>query len=89
MKDLFLTNRFKRDLKRAKKRELDTDRLDAIVTKLREGEELAPRYRDHALKGEWEDHRECHIAPDWLLIYQTDDDEVWLVRTGTHTDLFE
>lgn len=88
MKSLRLTTRFRRDLKRIKRRNLKHERLTTIVDALREDRTLSPRHRDHALSGEWEDCRECHIAPDWLLIYQTDD-EVVLIRTGSHADLFE
>jgi mRNA interferase YafQ len=89
MKDLRLTTRFRRDLKRIKRRGLDLDRLEGVIEALRDDQPLPPRYRDHVLAGEWQDNRECHVAPDWLLIYQTTDDEVILVRTGSHADLFE
>ena len=64
------------------------DRLSAIVDKLLAGEPLPPKNRDHPLSREWKHHRECHIEPDWLLIYQHGDDELVLIRTGTHSDLF-
>ncbi len=89
MKALRLQSAFKRDLKRIAKRGYDRSKLDAVVDLLRDGEAVSETRRDHLLKGEWQDWRECHIEPDWLLIYQTTDDEVVLARTGTHADLFE
>jgi mRNA interferase YafQ len=89
MKSLRLTTRFRRDLKRIERRGLKLDRLTTLVDALREDRTLPPRNRDHALTGDWRDCRECHVAPDWLLIYQTTDDEVILIRTGSHADLFE
>ncbi|MBQ9430097.1 MAG: type II toxin-antitoxin system YafQ family toxin [Kiritimatiellae bacterium] len=84
------TNAFKRDYKRVKKRGLDLNKLKEVVAKLANGETLPPANRDHPLSGEWANHRECHIAPDWLLIYQIKDDVLvlTLTRTGTHADLF-
>ncbi|KUO56041.1 MAG: damage-inducible protein [Alphaproteobacteria bacterium BRH_c36] len=89
MKDLRLTTVFKRDLKRINKRGYKLSLLETIIDILRADEALPPARRDHALKGDYADCRECHIQPDWLLIYQTNDEEVVLVRTGTHADLFE
>lgn len=83
------TNRFLRDLKLARKRGLDIDRLETIVDLLQAQKPLPARNRDHTLSGNWEAHRECHIAPDWLLIYTVDDESLILVRTGTHADLFD
>ena len=84
------TNVFKRDYKRAKKRGLDLQKLKDVVTKLADGENLPPANKDHALTGNWIHHRECHIAPDWLLIYQIHENVLVLelTRTGTHSDLF-
>lgn len=83
-------NSFRRDLKSAIKRGYDIALLDEIVTKLANGEELPERNRDHALTGNYKGCRECHIKPDWLLIYQIADEELilYLTRTGTHSDLF-
>ena len=88
MKDLRTATRFRRDLKRVTKRGYQRARLEAVVTLLRQSHTLPHRYRDHGLSGEWQGSRECHIAPDWLLIYELSDDEVILQRTGTHADLF-
>ena len=84
------TSAFKRDYKLMLKRHLPIEKLQTIVEKLRNGEELPPANRDHALTGNWANHRECHIAPDWLLIYQIHDDILILelTRTGSHSDLF-
>ena len=59
-----------------------------VLSKLVEGETLEAKYRDHILSGQYKGTRECHIEPDWLLIYEATDKELFLVRTGTHTDLF-
>ena len=84
------TTQFKKDYKLAKKRHLDTDLLKDIIMKLANGETLPDKYRDHALSGNWIGHRECHINPDWLLIYRYENDVLvlTLTRTGTHSDLF-
>ena len=85
------TSRFQRDLKRAAKRGYHTELLTAVIKKLADGVPLEQRYRDHALTGDYAGSRECHITPDWLLIYEIDGDTLllYLVRTGTHSDLFK
>lgn len=88
MRRVTQTARFARDLKRAAKRGQDIDKLEEIVDRLQAGQPLDPRHRDHSLTGVYSGHRECHIEPDWLLIYRITDDELMLVRTGTHSDLF-
>lgn len=84
------TSRFQKDLKKAQKRGLDMALLTAVIKKLAAGEELPPRNRDHALIGDYSGCRECHIQPDWLLIYEVEQEELflYLIRTGTHSDLF-
>jgi mRNA interferase YafQ len=89
MKALRLTGAFKKDLKRIARRGYDRERLDLIVQALRQGHPLPPPVQPHPLKGEWKGHWECHIAPDWLLIYRVSNTEVVLYRTGTHSDLFK
>ena len=89
MRALRTTTRFKRDLKLAKRRDLDLDRLWSVVGALLRGDKPSPRHRPHRLSGEWARFRECHVAPDWLLIWDDDGETVTLVRTGTHADLFE
>lgn len=82
--------KFRKDVKLAQKRGLPIEKLKAVVEALCREEKLAPKHRDHALTGEWRDFRECHIQPDWLLIYRIEHEELTLIaqRTGTHSDLF-
>ncbi len=89
-RDIVWTAQFKKDYKLALKRHLDIELLDDIIRSLSHGEVLPEKNRDHALSGDWAGHRECHIMPDWLLIYRFDDDVLvlTLTRTGTHGDLF-
>ena len=82
-------SKFKKDLKLAQKRGNDTDTLREIITKLSLGEPLDLKYRDHSLKGNYIDCRECHVQPDFLLIYRLTEQELQLVRLGTHSDLFK
>ena len=81
---------FKRDYKRIKKRGYDLRLLEDVIALLAEGQELPASYRDHALTGDYSGCRGCHIAPDWLLVYEVLQDELllYLTRTGTHSDLF-
>ena len=83
------TSQFKKDFKLAIKRGLKIGLLEEVVALLAMGEALPEKYSDHALSGNWRGHRECHIQPDWLLIYRYDDDVLvlTLTRTGTHSDL--
>ena len=85
-----LSSRYKKEYRKMAKRGYDMALLDDVVTKLSLGETLPPKYRDHALKGNWKGFRECHVAPDWLLIYRYEDDVLVLILqgTGTHSDLF-
>ena len=84
------SNRFRKDLKLALRRGYKIELLEEVVNKLAEGMVLEPRYKDHELAGDFKGLRECHITPDWLLIYQVVDNELvlYLSRTGTHSDLF-
>lgn len=90
MYDVKWTNKFKRSYKLAKKRGLDISLLRSIIEKLKNGEVLEEKYLDHELKGQLKGFRECHIQPDWLLIYLIEDEvlTLTLVDTGTHSDLF-
>ena len=83
------TKQFKKDYKQAIKRKLDIELLDNVIRKLAAGIELDEKHRDHAMTGNWTGHRECHILPNWLLIYKTDDDVLILTlsRTGSHSAL--
>jgi mRNA interferase YafQ len=88
MRRLETTKRFERDLKRAKRRGKDLNKLWRVVELLIEGGTLAPKHRPHVLSGDWDSFRECHVEPDWLLIWHESEDALILVRTGTHADLF-
>lgn len=83
-------NSFKKDYKRIVKRGCDVSLLERVIETLASGEKLSEKHRDHELVGNYEGFRECHILPDWLLIYRIDGDELVLClsRTGTHSDLF-
>ncbi len=84
------TTQFKKDYKLALKRNLDISKLQNIITLLANGQNLPDENHDHFLSGNWSGHRECHITPDWLLIYRYDKDVLVLTlsRTGSHSDLF-
>ena len=88
--NLVLTSMFKKDLKSIKKRGYDLSLLSDVVDKLAMGLPLPPKYKDHNLIGNYKGCRECHITPDWLLIYEISENELilYLTRTGTHSDLF-
>ena len=88
MRNLILGNQFHRDVKLAVKRGKNTDKLRELILLLEQGAPLPPRYKDHPLAGNWQNSRECHLEPDWLLIYRIIGNDVYLVRTGTHSDLF-
>lgn len=81
------STKFKKDFKTCVKRGYNMKLLEEVVNTLRIPKPLPPKNRDHNLSGNWNEHRECHIQPDWLLIYRVDDEELYLVRTGTHADL--
>ncbi len=84
------TPTFKKDFKLDQKQGLDLNKLKEIIILLANGEPLPPKNKDHQLKGNYKGHRECHIEPDWLLIYKIQDDMLilTLVRTGSHSKLF-
>lgn len=83
------TSQFKRDVKLSLKRGRNLELLKKIMSKLTMEEPLDAKHRDHKLAGNFKDHRECHIEPDWLLIYRTTAKEIFFERTGTHSDLFK
>jgi mRNA interferase YafQ len=85
---LVTSKTFERDIKRLRKRGRDLELLWPLVEAIRHNLPLEPRNRDHALTVEWQGFRDCHVAFDWVLIYRTDDEAVYLTRTGTHSDLF-
>lgn len=84
------TSQFKKDYKKAQKQHKDMNILKDVVNMLANGEALPKKYCDHTLIGNYKGKRECHLEPDWLLIYEYDGEELilWLARTGTHSDLF-
>jgi mRNA interferase YafQ len=82
------TSQFKRDIERMGKRGKDMRKFKEVLQTLVEGERLAPQYRDHPLLGQYTGSRECHIEPDWLLVYEATDETVILIRTGSQADLF-
>lgn len=90
MLDLVFTTQFRRDLKRLRKQGAPIEKLDAVLQTLRREGRLPSRYRDHALTGDYSGFRECHIMPDWLLIYAIDHGQLILTasRTGSHVELF-
>ena len=88
MRDAIRTSQFKRDVKLAEKRGKDMAKLRQALVLLIEERALPERYKDHSLGGNWKGHRDLHIEPDWLLIYQIDGKDLYLARTGTHADIF-
>ena len=88
MRNLFRTTQFKKDMKRVKKRGKRPEKLKIIVDQLINHEPLDDRFKAHRLVGNWYPNWECHIEPDWLLVWEESDSEIILVRTGTHSDLF-
>ncbi len=90
MLEIIVSNRFKKDLKLSAKRGYNLKLLEDVVSTLANKEPLEPKFRDHELTGNFKGFRECHIQPDWLLIYRVENDELmlFLARTGTHADLF-
>ena len=89
MRSLSQTKQFEKDLKRLKKRGKDLEKLKNIVRRLAEGLALEIKHKDHPLHGDWSGSRDCHIEPDWLLIYTMNEDFLRLERTGSHADLFD
>ena len=88
MRKVTLTAQFEKDVKRAKKRSYELNKLNEVILLLDQGDLEDRQYQDHPLKGKYEGLRECHLSPDWLLIYHSSMEQVLLVRTGTHADLF-
>lgn len=88
--EISFTNRFKRDLKLAKKQGKDIEKLFEVIDKLAEGEKLDEKYKDHSLGGNFAGYRECHVSPDWLLVYKQENSLLVLLlyRLGSHAELF-
>ena len=83
------STQFKRDLRKTRKRGKDVSKLRHLLDMLIQQDPLPAHYSDHPLRGPWSGYREAHIEPDWLLIYRVTGDELQLVRTGSHADLFK
>jgi mRNA interferase YafQ len=83
------TTQFKKDYKKVHKQNKDTEKLKLIIEKLMRENTLDEQYKDHNLSGKWKNYRECHITPDWLLIYHKTADTLILIRTGSHSELFK
>ena len=89
MKTIRRTSQFRRDVKRMQRQGREAQKLKRALEALVKGEPLAAKYRDHVLVGQYKGARECHIVPDWLLIYELAETEIILIRTGSHSDLFK
>ena len=89
MLEIIREKSFRKDYKRIKKRGKNTLKIREVIEILSSERELSFQYHDHPLKGDYINHRECHIEPDWLLIYRIEESELILVRTGSHADLFQ
>jgi mRNA interferase YafQ len=87
--NIHYTIQFKKDYKKLKKQNKDLSKLRIVIEQLVERQSLGPEYRDHQLTGNWKGHRDCHIEPDWILIYRLTPDNFILERTGSHSDLFK
>lgn len=88
MRTIRRTAQFKRDVRRVQRQGKELGKLKRVLEALVKEEGLAPTYRDHVLVGQYKGTRECHIEPDWLLIYELAESEIVLIRTGSHSDLF-
>ena len=88
MRNIFQTSQFKKDFKRIKSRGKDLEKLKSLVKVILAGEPMEERHHDHPLSGKWTGSRDCHVEPDWVLIYRIDGDCLYLERTGSHSDLF-
>ena len=89
MLNIYHARRFRKDYKLLRKRHQDIERLNHIIIQLVEEKPLEQKYKDHSLKGIYRGYRECHIGPDWLLIYKIEGKNLFLTRTGSHSGLFK
>ena len=87
--NIHYTTQFKKDYKRISKQNKDLSKIRNVIEKLVAGQLLEPKYHDHQLSGNWKGHRDCHIEPDWILIYRITVDGLYLERTGSHSELFK
>jgi mRNA interferase YafQ len=86
--NLIYTSQFKKDFKRVSSQRKDLSKLEVVIETLLNAEKLDPKYNDHSLVGKWKNHRNCHLEPDWILIYRLTNDSLILERTGSHSELF-
>jgi len=89
MKAVIQTSQFKKDIKRLKKRGKNLEKLGDVVRLLAADEPLEEKHRDHALIGRWIGSRDCHIEPDWILIYRNESEALYMERSGSHIDIFK
>ena len=87
--NIHYTTQFKKDYKKIRKQNKDLSKIRNVIEKLVAGQLLEPKYHDHQLSGNWKGHRDCHIEPDWILIYRITVDDLYLERTGSHSELFK
>lgn len=86
---IFYTAQFKKDYKRIKKQRKEISKLISVVDQLASAQKLEKKYLEHHLSGEWKNHKDCHIEPDWILIFRLTEDALILERTGSHSELFK
>jgi mRNA interferase YafQ len=89
MRRILYTAQFRKDFKRIAKQGREVEKLKTVITKLAKGDTLEEKYKDHALHGKYSQARDCHVGPDWILIYAIVEDELRLIRTGSHAELFK
>lgn len=83
------TTQFRKDYKRMQRQNKDLQKLRVVIDTLATNQALGIQYRDHPLSGHWKGYRDCHVEPDWILIYQVSEDILTLARTGSHSELFK
>ena len=86
---IFYTTQFKKDYKRIKRQHKDIRKLLSVIEQLVSAQSLEKKYQEHTLIGKWKNHKDCHIEPDWILIFRLAEDELILERTGSHSELFD
>lgn len=86
--NLVYTSQFKKDFKKIVNQGKDISKLEKVIDLLLDGQELPTHYKDHQLIGKWKQHRDCHLEPDWILIYRINEESLILERTGSHSQLF-
>ena len=87
--NLIYTTQFKKDFKRIINQGKEISKLESVIDILLNRGKLEPQFKDHPLIGKWKNHRDCHIEPDWILIYRLTNDSLFLERTGSHSELFK